>query len=147
MSLIASLEAAILAAAREQDRMRVTVLRSLKSELHNAAIAKQSELSEEEVTASLQKEVKKREESAALYRKHGAEERAVQEESEAALIRTLLPAEPGIEELVAVLTDRYGSATELPNQGMLIGEIKREFGARLSGARAAQAVAQFLASR
>jgi uncharacterized protein YqeY len=59
--------------------------------LVNAQIAKRSDLTDQEITSSIQKEIKKRVEAAELYDSAAEKQRAQQERNEAAILREFVP--------------------------------------------------------
>src|SRR4051812_26334706 len=90
------------------DKEKVSTLRGLKSVILNAEIAnnKRNEgLDEKELMIVLQKESKKRQESADLYRQGGNNERAEAELAEKVIIEAYLP-EQLTEEDIAKVVDR-----------------------------------------
>src|SRR6266496_6810458 len=101
------------------DKARAEVLRGLKSVLLNEKIAKglrDTGLSDEAVLALIGKEVKKRTESAELYEKAGANDRAETERSERAVLEEYLPEQLSDEELaqiVAEVAQTMGSEAQL----------------------------------
>lgn len=71
----------------------VEALRFLKNSLDGTEKQKGSELTDQEVVATLRKEVKKRDEAAELFEKGGNSAAANKERKEAELIKVYLPAE------------------------------------------------------
>lgn len=98
------LEADLVTAARGR-LPELTVLRTLKSALHNERIAKQASqgLKDEDVMAIFRRELKRRHEAAALYEQGGREELAGKENEEAAVIERYLPQAPSPDEVRKVL--------------------------------------------
>src|SRR6059058_2468971 len=91
------IKAATITAMKAGDKETVATLRLVQSEIKNRDIeartggapADDNQL----VTEVLQRMIKKRRESADIYRKNGREDRAVTEESEIAIIERFLPAQ------------------------------------------------------
>lgn len=86
------------------EHTKVSVLRLLRSALHNAAIQKKGNgkeeiLSEDEVITVLQKEAKKRKESIELFTQGGRTDLALKEKEELEIISTYLPMPPSREEI------------------------------------------------
>lgn len=98
------LEVDLVAATRARSP-ELTVLRTLKSAIHNEQIAKQSAdgLSMGEVVAVLRRELKRRQEAAQLYEQGGRPELAAKEKQEAAVISRYLPPTPSAEEIKKVM--------------------------------------------
>jgi len=133
-------------AMQNGDTVAVSVLRLLRSELHNARIATGADLDEADQLKVVRKELKKRTEAATLYREAGHEDRAAAEEAEAAVLKPYLPAEadPAAVEafgrqVLAELEDRS------PRQkGVLIQRIRAQFGEQVDGATVARLADQLL---
>lgn len=88
-----------------KDELTVSTLRLLLSEIHNAQIAKGSDLSDEDVTGVIQREVKKRKEAAEGFRSGGREDRAEKEDMEAKSLRKYLPEHLSNEELTKIIDE------------------------------------------
>ena len=104
-------------------------LRLILSVLKNATISKKSELTEEEIIALLQKEIKKRQEAATIYRQGHREELAVKEENEIEDIKIYLPAqlneEKIREELEKIISET--GATSIKDMGGVMSLAKTRF--------------------
>lgn len=125
------------------DKARAEVLRGLKSVFLNEKIAKNlrdTGLSDDQVLALIAKEVKKRVESADLYVKAGAQDRANKELTEKAILEEYLPGQLSDEELAAVVDEVVGSLGENAQMGQAIGAVRQKVGASADGARIAAAV-------
>ncbi len=90
------------AALKAGDRQRASALRLIASELQRAAKDGGEDVDEVEV---LQRERKRRLESAEAYREAGRDDLAQAEEREAELISTYLPEQMSDEELAAIVGD------------------------------------------
>jgi len=91
MTLHARLEAAVRDAMRAHDSRRTTTLRMALAAAHNQRIARGRELTDDEVVEVVGREVKQRRESIAIYRDAGHDDRAAEEEAEAAILSEFLP--------------------------------------------------------
>jgi uncharacterized protein YqeY len=131
------------------EKERVTTLRGIKSAILYAEVAKGARdtgLPEDEVVALLQKESKKRQESADLYRQGGNFERAEAEELERKVIEMYLPAqltESEIRILVDAEAGKMGDIT-IQQMGQLIGAVKKASGGNADGALIAKLVREKL---
>jgi uncharacterized protein len=137
----ADLKSAMLAGEKD----RVTTLRGLKSTILYAEVAndaRDSGLPEPEVIQLLQKEAKKRQESADLFRQGGNLEKSRHEEEEKEIIERYLP-EQMLEEDVAALVqaeiDKIGSVNT-QQMGQIIGAVKKASNGRADGALIARLV-------
>jgi uncharacterized protein len=131
------------------DKDRAMVLRSLKSVILYAEVAKglrDQGLADEEVIVLLAKEAKKRQESADLYVKGVSEDRAAKELAEKKIIEGYLPVQVSDADLNALVeaavaeTDAEGLAA----MGQVIGLVKQKAGASADGSRIAQMVKERL---
>lgn len=108
----------------------VGALRLLLSEIHNGQIAKGEKLSDEEIISVLRREIKKRAESAAAFRKGGRVELAQKEEAEAEILKQYLPpqlTEEELRKLVGEVVNEAG-AIALSDMGKVMGMIKSKAG-------------------
>ncbi|MFA6135988.1 MAG: GatB/YqeY domain-containing protein [Candidatus Paceibacterota bacterium] len=95
-----------------KNEANVSVIRMLISAIHNREIeakGKGKEISEEDVSEVLKKELKKRNESALLYKQGNRNDLATKEESEAEFIKQFLPPQMGEEELVKIIEEELKS--------------------------------------
>jgi len=124
------------------DKARAEVLRSLKSAILYEEVAKNARdtgLPEETVLTVITREAKKRSESAQIYEKAGAHDRAKAEQSERKIIQTYLPSQLSDEELVAIV-DKVIAAAPDAQFGQIIGQVKQKVGAQADGGRIAAIV-------
>lgn len=87
------------AAMKAKEKFRLSVLRMVRAELQNAAIAKQAPLSAEEELEILTREVKKRRESLGDYKRSGREDLVKDLEQEIEILGTYLPEQLSAEKL------------------------------------------------
>ena len=131
------------------DKTRAEVLRGLKSALLYEKVAKglrETGLTDEQFQAIVSKEAKKRTESADLYAKAGAQDRADKELSERAVLEEYLPVQMSDADLNAVVDEVMGSLGEGTQMGQVIGAVRQKAGASADGARIAAAVKAKLGS-
>lgn len=131
------------------DRFRGEVLRNLKAALLNEEVAlgkREAGLEDAEVEKVLAREVKKRLESAELYRANGRAELAEPEEQEAAVLREFLPQQLSEAELRALVQQVIDGMGEVPMQqmGQVIGAVKAKVGSAADGAMIANIVKETL---
>lgn len=145
--ITAALKQALLA----HDSETATTLRSLKSAVLNAEIAsgkRETGLSEDEVIGLLQKEAKKRQESANIYRDAGDDARADKELSEKKIIDQYLPTqldETAVLQLVETTITELG-ASSMADMGKVIGAVKAKAGAAADGSVIAKLVKEKLSA-
>lgn len=131
------------------EKAQVTILRGLKSAILYAEVAKGARdtgLDESEVITLLQKEAKKRQESAELFRQGGNLDKANDEELEKKVIETYLPAQLSESEIKALVDQEAMKIDNLTVQqmGQLIGAVKKASGGNADGALVAKLVREKL---
>ena len=97
--------------------------------------SKRSKLSEEQEIKMLQKLVKQRKDSAAVYQEQGREEMAQEELDQAAVIEQFLPeqlSEEKIEEVVASIIEKTG-ASGMQDMGKVMGLASQELAGKADG--------------
>ncbi len=131
------------------DSLRVETLRGLKSTIGYAEVAankREEGLSDDEILALFAKESKKRQESAELYIKGNAQERADKEIAEKAIINAYLPAQLSAAEIAttvdAVIVEQQ--ANGLQAMGKVIGAVKAKLGNAADGSVIARLVKERL---
>lgn len=127
------------------DRFVGEVLRNLKAAILNEEVAagKRSEgLDDAEIEKVIAREVKKRHESAKLYRDNGREELAEPEEKEAAILSRYLPEQLSEGELTAMVQKTISDmgASGMAMMGQVIGAVKQVAGNAADGATLARIV-------
>lgn len=132
------------------DRVRVSVLRGLKSALLYEKVAKgkrDTGLTDDEVIAVLTKEAKKRQESADLYKQGKSEERAEAELAEKAIIEEYLPPQLSEEELAKIVEQTINElgAADIKAMGSVVGAVKGKTAGAADGAIIARLVRDRLA--
>jgi uncharacterized protein YqeY len=109
---------AVKVAMKSQDKLRLSTLRLMNAGIKNADIEARTAagpLSDDDVLGLLQKMIKQRQESAALYDQGGRQELAEQERGEIEIIREFLPQQMSEAEAKAAIA---GVITETGAQGM-----------------------------
>lgn len=150
MTIKEQLEKDIKTAMLAGEKTLVTTLRGLKSVILYAEVAsgdREAGLPEEQVISLLQKEAKKRQESADLYRTGNNIEKAEHEEVEKRVIDQYLPqqlSEEDVRSLVEEEATKMGTPT-LQQMGQLIGAVKQASGGAADGAVIARLVKERLA--
>ena len=136
MSLQEKIQQEIKAAMIAKDADRLSTLRLLKSAMGYAQIEKKTEsLSDAEITALIQKEVKKRRDSVEQYRNGGRPELADKEEKEIAVLETFLPKPLSPEELEQLVksTIQETGATSKKEMGQVIKAVQAKAAGRAEG--------------
>ena len=150
MSLKETISNDLKAAFLGGNRFISDTLKGLKAAILNQEIAlgkREEGLTDAEVEAVVQKEVKKRRESAEIYTQAGRDELAQKELDEMAILEKYLPqqlSEAEIKALLRQIIDEGKLTLDAKNQGMLIGQVKKRVGSAADGAIVARVVARLL---
>ncbi|CAN5615976.1 GatB/YqeY domain-containing protein [soil metagenome] len=141
----ADLKTAMLAGKKDL----ATTIRGLKSAILYVEVAegkREQGLSDAEITAVLQKEAKKRQESANLYVQGGNTERQQAELAEKAVIEKYLPARMHEEEIAEIVNSVIAEtgASSMQDMGRVISVVKQKTGAAADGGTIARLVKEKL---
>jgi len=122
---------------RAKDQARLTALRAIKAQLLLAATAQagSGETSDEEGIKILQKLVKQRKDSAAIYTEQGRAELAAPELAEVAVIEEYMPKQLSEEELkpiIAAIIAQVG-ASSAADMGKVMGVASKELAGKAEG--------------
>lgn len=137
MSLQDEVMTAMKAAMKTKNQTALTALRAIKSAilLAKTESGAQSELTEEQELKILQKQVKQRKDSAAIFIEQGREDLAAPELAEAEVISQFLPealSEEEIESVVVATIDRIG-AEGMKDMGKVMGIVSKELAGQADG--------------
>ncbi|MFH0936674.1 MAG: GatB/YqeY domain-containing protein [Candidatus Daviesbacteria bacterium] len=129
-----------------RDEVKVSTLRMLLSEIHNAEIAKGENLSDEDILGVVAREVKKRKEAAEGFRTGGREESAAKEESESIILTSYLPAQLSDEELTKIVENTINEvgAISVSDMGKVIGIVMGKIKGQAQGSRVSALVKEKL---
>ena len=136
MSLQERVSQEIKAAMLAKDADRLSVLRMLKSTLGYVQIERKTEtLSDADVVAIVQKEVKKRQDSAEQFEKGGRAELAAREKQEIKVLESFLPRAMSPEELEALVRAAIQElgATTKKDMGPVIKAVQAKAAGRADG--------------
>ncbi len=138
-------------AMKARDERRLSTLRMVNSTIKNADIEARGQgkppLGDAEVLALLQKMIKQRQESVALYKKGGREELAAQERAEIAVIEGYLPQQMSDEEVNAAIAAAIAGtgASGMKDMGKVIGVLRGQYAGRMDFGKASALVKAALA--
>jgi uncharacterized protein YqeY len=142
MPLLEVVKSDVTTALKAGDRERASALRMVVSELQKA----EKEGSADGEVQVLQRERKRRLESAKAYRDAGRDDLAVAEEREAGLIEDYLPDQLSDEELHAIVGDAVAEsgASSPKDMGKVMAMVMPKVGGRADGRRVSDAVKDLL---
>ncbi len=137
MSLQKDIMTALKAAMKSKDQAALTALRAVKSAilLAQTESGAKEELTEEAELKILQKQVKQRKDSAAIYLEQGREDLAAPELAEAEVISQFLPealSEEEIEKVVVATIKRTG-AQGMKDMGKVMGAVNKQLAGQADG--------------
>lgn len=133
-SLKTQLSNAVKDAMRARDSARLGTLRLLQAAIKQKEVDERKELTDADITAIIEKQVKQRRESVAAYEQAGRTETAELEKAEIAVLQEFLPAAADTAEIEAAITAalqevQAAGATGPAAMGKVMGLLK----ARLAG--------------
>lgn len=131
------------------DRFAGETLRGLKAAILNEEVAlgkRETGLDDATIEQIVAKEVKKRNESAAIYDQNMRQDAADQERREAEILSRYLPEQLSEAELKTVVDAKIAElgATDVKMMGQVIGAVKKEVGNAADGATLARLVKETL---
>jgi uncharacterized protein len=132
------------------EKNKVMTLRGLKSAILYAEVAegkRDSGISNDEVIKLLQKEAKKRQESADLYHQGNNLDKAEHEEVEKLIIESYLPVQISEEEIRSIVLSviKDMGNVSMQQMGQIIGSVKKKCGGSADGSIIAKIVKEQLA--
>ncbi len=137
MSLQQEVMTALKAAMKSKDQTALTALRAVKSAilLAQTESGAKEELTQEQELKILQKLVKQRKDSAAIYLEQGRKDLALPEIDEAEVISQFLPealTDDEIEKVVVAIIDQIG-ANGMKDMGKVMGMVSKELAGQADG--------------
>jgi uncharacterized protein len=147
MTLLHRIEDAMRDAMRARDERRTLTLRMAMAAAHNRRIELQRDLTDDEVSEVLGRQVKQRRESIEIYRGAGREDRASDEEGEVAILTEFLPEQldpSELERLARAAIEETGASTPA-DMGRVMGRLVPEVKGRADGRALSELVRRLLA--
>jgi uncharacterized protein YqeY len=144
---IEEIEGEVREAMKARDAERRDALRLIVNALKNSEKELQRPLSDDEELQVLQRERKRRVEAAEAFRSGGAEDRALAEERELAILEEFMPeplSEDEIEEIVDDVIAEVG-ATSMADLGRVMADVMPQIAGRADGSQVSQIVREKLA--
>lgn len=137
MSLQQDIMTALKTAMKAKDQPALTALRAVKSAilLAQTETGAKEELTEEQELKILQKQVKQRKDSAAIYLEQGRDDLAAPELAEAQVISQFLPealSNEAIEKVVVATINKLG-AKGMQDMGKVMGLVSQELAGKADG--------------
>jgi uncharacterized protein len=148
MSLQEQLEADLRTAMKQREKLKVSLLRMLKSELKYAKIEKGRDLDEAEVLDLLTRYARKRKESALEYEKGGRDDLVTKELAEHDMVQAYLPRaldEAELSELVTAAVNEL-EASSMKDMGRVMKLVLERAAGRADGAAVSALVKSHLSA-
>jgi len=134
------------AALKAQDKPRLSALRLISAALQERDIAARSPVADQEIPALLQKMIKQRRESLAIYEQAGRTEQARQEATEIAVIEEFLPkqmSEAEAKAAIAAVIQETGAAGP-KEMGKVMAALKERYAGQMDFGKASGLVKELL---
>jgi uncharacterized protein len=134
------------AALKAHNKQRLSALRLISAALQDRDIAAKATIPDPEIPALLQKMIKQRRESLAIYEKAGRTEQAAQEAAEIAVIEEFLPkqmSEAEAKDAIAAAIKETGAASP-KEMGKVMAALKQRYAGRMDFGRASGLVKDLL---
>ena len=107
--LMSKIDVDLKKAMKEQDKIRMSVLRMLKTAINNKMIEKKvNELKDNDVIALIRKDVKRHQDSIEQFKKGKRDDLAKKEEAELEILKSYLPKEASPEEIKEIVKKVIG---------------------------------------
>ncbi len=122
-------------AMKAKDTVALTALRALKSAFMLANTESTGDITEEEEIKIIQKQVKQRKDSAAVFMKQNREDLAAPEVAEAKILEQFLPAALSEEEIEKVVLEviKNTNAEGMKDMGKVMGVVSKKIGGQADG--------------
>lgn len=134
MSLKQTIADEVKNAMRAKDSARLSTLRFLQAAIKQREVDERRELSDADVTAILEKQIKQRRESIAAYEQAGRTETAAQEQAEIVVLQTFLPEAASAQEVSAAIAQAIAAAQASGAQGpAVMGKVMATLKQSLAG--------------
>jgi hypothetical protein len=129
-------------ALKSGDKLKVNLLRMLRSEIRYKEIENGSELNDEEMTQVLSSAVKRHRESIEEFKRGGREDLVIQEEKELKIILSYLPGQLSEEDILKLIDEGIAEtdAQNPKDMGMVMRAIIPKVKGRTDGKRVNQLV-------
>jgi uncharacterized protein YqeY len=134
------------AALKAQDKARLSALRLISAELQTRDIAAKASIPDQDIPAVLQKMIKQRRESLAIYEKAGRAAQAEQEAGEIAVIEEFLPkqmSEGEAKTVIAAVVKEVGAAAP-KDMGKVMAVLKERYAGQMDFGKASGLVKDLL---
>lgn len=146
MGLKEKLDEDLKSALRAKDDLRKSVLRMLRSELHNEEIAVRGQIGEDGILNVISRQARKNRESISEFRKGGREDLAQKEEAELEILAEYLPAQLSQDDIsaIALKTIQEVGASGPSDKGKVMSKLMPQVKGKADGGMVNSVVVQLL---
>ena len=146
MSLADRLQEDVKDAMRAGDKLRRSVIRYVRSAIHNEEISRQSELDDDGIIEVLFRQAQQRRESIEAYGKGGRHDLVAKEEAELAIILEYLPEQLSTDEISEIVKKVIAEAGAAGPQdmGKVMGQVMPQVKGRAQGREVSAIAARLL---
>jgi len=148
MTLKDNIREALKRALKQQQKVEVTTLRLLLSEIKNAEIAQQKSADDSKVLDVITREVKRRRESIEAFKQGNRSDLVAQEEAELTILMRYLPEQMSREKIIAAaqkVIDAVG-AKGPSDKGKVMSQLMPQLKAKADGKEISDIVSELLAA-
>jgi len=148
MALKDSIQEALKRALKQQQKVEVTTLRLLLSEIRNAEIAQQKPADDNKVLDVIAKEVKRRRESIEAFEKGNRSDLVAQEEAELAVLLSYLPKQMNRADIAAAARQAIEAvgAKGPGDKGKVMSQLMPQLKGKADGKEVSEIVSELLAA-
>ena len=145
MSIEGKIDNDLKKALKKREKVRLSTLRMLKSQLKNEAIEKRDKLTEEEEFKVIGSYLKKLKDSLETYEKSGRKDLVKQLEEEISIVEAYLPPSLTSQELRAIIEEIVAEVgKDKKNMGKIMKEVMSKVGSRADGRKVKEIVDEIL---
>ena len=125
MTLTEKLQSDLKEAMVAKDELKISTIRFLLSDLNYLKIEKQRDLTDEDVTSALERQVKRHRESIESFEKGGRTEMAEKEKAELSILQSYLPEQISEEEIDRAVEEaiKTTGASSIADMGKVMGAL------------------------
>lgn len=122
-------------AMKSRSESRMSAIRAIKTAIMETrtAVGGKKDLSDDDITKIIQKQIKQREESISLYKEAGRAELVESEQSELDVLKTYVPMTFDVGETEAAVTNALGTlgATSMKDMGRVMKYLSDTYGSKI----------------
>ncbi|MFA7244376.1 MAG: GatB/YqeY domain-containing protein [Patescibacteria group bacterium] len=141
MALSEQINTDFIAAYKDKDEAKSSVLRMLKSSIKNEEIAQKTSLSDDDVIKIIQREIKQRNDSIAEYDKGGRPDLSEKEKAEIDILNKYLPTQLSDDEIEAIVRKVAENESDF---GKIMGAVMPQVAGKADGNRVSAVVRKVL---